>query len=94
MLMLLISSNGGQTVIVKGADHPRISNERDALQRYQTRTPIRPLLDEIFEPAKPCGIVLQYLDADALAASSKKKLTKPEIKEVAKMVSTGLDRIA
>jgi len=47
---------------------------------------MRPLLDEIIVPADPPGIVLQYLDDDLLHASTKEKLSRLEIKQVAKTI--------
>jgi hypothetical protein len=73
-------------VVVKGVRHSRIHNERDVVQRFQNRAPIRPLIDEIIEPADPPGIVLRRLDDDLLNASSTQTLTKSEIKDVAKSV--------
>jgi serine/threonine protein kinase len=71
--------------VVKGVRHPRIQNERDVLQRFQHRA-IRPLIDEIIEPTEPPGIVLRHLDSDLLSASLIKRLTRSEIKDVAKTV--------
>lgn len=80
----------GETVVIKGVRHSRIRNERNVLQKFQTRAPIRPLLDEILEPIDPPGIVLRYLDSDLLAASSEKVLNRSEIKYVAQIVLKAL----
>jgi hypothetical protein len=65
--------------------HWRLRNEADVLKRYQSETPfLRPLVDEIREPADPPSIVLRYLDSDVLTESNKKRLSRPEIKQVAR----------
>ncbi|KAI7784200.1 serine/threonine protein kinase [Diaporthe eres] len=47
--------------IVKGVqNHPRVANERDVLKVFTPRSKhIRPLLDEIVDPAEPTAIVLK-----------------------------------
>lgn len=77
-----------RTCIVKSIPkHWRLRNEADILKRYQDRSPfLRPLVDEIEEPSEPASIVLQYMDADLLNESNKTRLTRPEIKHVAKTV--------
>lgn len=71
--------------------HFRLHNERDVLKRFQGRTPaLRPLLDEIEDPAEPPAIVLKYLDDDVRKASRKHRLTRPEIKHVARNVLEAL----
>lgn len=73
--------------IVKSTNHFRIHNERDVLLRFQDKTPLlRPLLDEIQDPASPPAIVMKYLDDDILHASDKKRLTRAEVKHVAQRV--------
>ncbi|GJD04366.1 kinase [Colletotrichum higginsianum] len=71
--------------------HWRLRNEANVLRRYQSRTPfLRPLVDEIQESADPSSIVLRYLDSDMLAESNKKRLSRPEIKQVARCVLEAL----
>ncbi|RMZ83053.1 hypothetical protein DV738_g1432, partial [Chaetothyriales sp. CBS 135597] len=79
-------------VVVKSVEgHWRLHNERDILKRFQDRTPhLRPLLDEIEEPAEPPAIVLKHLDDDLTRASRKKPLTRQEIKYVARGVLEAL----
>lgn len=63
----------------------RLQNERDVLQSFQHRTPfLRPLVDEVLEPAEPPVIILKYLDDHLLNASASHRLTKREIKYVAR----------
>ncbi|RMD39624.1 hypothetical protein DV735_g5502, partial [Chaetothyriales sp. CBS 134920] len=73
-------------VVVKSVEgHWRLHNERDILKRFQRRTPnLRPLLDEIEDPAEPPAIVLKHLDDDLTRASRKQRLTRQEIKYVAR----------
>lgn len=78
-------------VIVKSVHHFRLQNERDVLNRFQSRTPfIRPLIDEIVDPADPPAIVLKYLDDHLLNASVSKRLTNQEIKYVARRILEAL----
>ncbi|KAJ0164685.1 hypothetical protein CTA2_455 [Colletotrichum tanaceti] len=71
--------------------HWRLQNEADILKRYQSKTPfLRPLIDEIQEPADPSSIVLRYLDSQMLAESNEKRLSRPEIKQVARCVLKAL----
>ncbi|OJJ71915.1 hypothetical protein ASPBRDRAFT_196048 [Aspergillus brasiliensis CBS 101740] len=79
-------------VVVKSVEgHWRLQNERDVLNRYQNRCPnLRPLLYEIHDPAEPPAIVLKYLDDDVTRASRKERLTRQEIKYVAKNVLEAL----
>lgn len=61
------------------------------MKRYQAKTAsLRPLLDEIQDPIEPTSIVLQYLDTELLKESRKERLTRPEIKQVAKGVLDAL----
>ncbi|ROW09276.1 hypothetical protein VPNG_05790 [Cytospora leucostoma] len=67
--------------------HWRLQNEATILGRYQDKTPfLRPLLDEIEEPPEPASIVLKYLDTDLLSESNKNRLSRSEIKQVARAV--------
>ena len=71
--------------------HFRLQNERDVLRRFQTRaSSLRPLLDEITDPADSPAIVLKYLDDDLLHASATRRLSGPEIKYVAGRVLEAL----
>jgi tRNA A-37 threonylcarbamoyl transferase component Bud32 len=74
---------------VKG--HPRVENERDVLRRFQNRTPfLRPLLDELIQPADPTAIVLRHLDDHLLNASIKQTLNRKELKFVSRRVLEAL----
>lgn len=81
-----------QRCIIKGiAGHWRLQNEADILKHYQNRTPhLRPLVDEILDPAEPPSIVLKYLDTDLLTESNNERLSRQEIKQVAKAVLEAL----
>jgi len=64
-----------------------LKNEAAILKSYQCRTPfIRPLIDEIEDPLDPPSIVLKYLDNDLLTESNSRRLSRPDIKYVAKAV--------
>jgi serine/threonine protein kinase len=91
-LAITNSNQQEKPVVVKSVEgHWRLHNERDILKRFQARTPtLRPLLDEIEDPAEPPAIVLKYLDDDITRASRKQRLTRQEIKYVAKNVLEAL----
>ncbi|KAK0655469.1 kinase-like domain-containing protein [Cercophora newfieldiana] len=84
----LARNRSGEKCIVKSIrGHWRLRNEADILKRYQPETPfLRPLVDDIHDPADPPSIVLRYLDSDVLTESNKKRLSRPEIKQVARCV--------
>ncbi|KAK4136882.1 kinase-like protein [Trichocladium antarcticum] len=88
----LARNRSDERCIVKSIrGHWRLRNEADVLTRYQAETPfLRPLVDEIREPADPPSIVLRYLDSDVLVESNKKRLSRPEIKQVARCVLEAL----
>lgn len=94
LLCLAITNSNQQEnpVVVKSVEgHWRLHNERDILKRFQGHTPtLRPLLDEIEDPAEPPAIILGYLDDDITRASRKQRLTRQEIKYVARMVLEAL----
>lgn len=83
-----LSNQQEQPVVIKSVDgHWRLQNERDILKRFQSRSAnLRPLLDEIEEPVKPPAIVLRHLDDDLTRAERKQRLTRQEIKFVARNV--------
>lgn len=88
---LFSRTENNQQVIVKSVPHFRLQNERDVLNRFQSRTPfIRPFIDEIVEPADPPAIVLKHLDDHLLNASVSKRLTNQEIKYVARRILEAL----
>ncbi|XXH02734.1 hypothetical protein Hte_009119 [Hypoxylon texense] len=79
-------------VIKSVIGHPRVGNERDVLQRFQSRSPcIRPLVDEIQDPLKPTTIVLKHLDSDLLEASVRKPLNRQEIKYASRRILEALN---
>ncbi|PYI29075.1 putative serine/threonine protein kinase [Aspergillus indologenus CBS 114.80] len=81
-----------QPVIVKSVRHFRLQNERDVLKRFQQYTPfLRPLVDQIVEPSDPPAIVLKYLDDNLLNASASSRLTKGEVRYVARGILEALD---
>jgi len=59
--------------------------------QYQVRSRFFcPFEDEIGEPEDPLSIVLKYLDSDLRTESDRHRLTRPEIKQVAKYVLEAL----
>jgi serine/threonine protein kinase len=78
-------------VIIKTARHFRISNERDILRKFQSKTPhLRPLVDDIIEPQDPPAIVLKHLEDDLQTASAAKKLSGKDIKYISRRVLQAL----
>lgn len=51
---------------------------------------LHPIMDEVISPADPPSIVLRHLDSELLAESRKKRLTRPEIKQVARCILEAL----
>ena len=90
--MLSISNQQNNPVVIKSVQgHWRLHNERDILKRFQSRAPtLRPLLDEIEDPAEPPAIVLKYFDDDVTRASRKQSLNRQEIKSVGRNVLEAL----
>ncbi|KAJ5921055.1 hypothetical protein N7466_009381 [Penicillium verhagenii] len=80
-----------QRFVAKNVRHFRLQNERDTLLRFQSRTPhIRPLIDEVEDSSAPPTLILKYLDDDVLHVSNSKRLTRPEVKYVAKKILEAL----
>lgn len=48
------------------------------------------MIDQVLEPADPPSIILRYLDSELLTESKKKRLTRPEIKQVANSILEAL----
>ncbi|GAB1312492.1 hypothetical protein MFIFM68171_02702 [Madurella fahalii] len=91
-VFIATSQNSEKCIVKSIRGHWRLQNEANILKRYQAKTPfLRPLVDEIEEPSEPPSIVLKHLDSDLLTASNKKRLSRPEIKQVAKCVLQALD---
>ncbi|KAJ8069391.1 hypothetical protein OCU04_003045 [Sclerotinia nivalis] len=90
--VFLTHDSRAQNVIIKSIrGHWRLKNEADILKCFQAKTSsLRPLIDEIVEPADPPTIVLKYLDNDLLSESYKKKLTRSELKFIARRVLQAL----
>ncbi|KAK1948666.1 serine/threonine protein kinase [Colletotrichum sublineola] len=66
-------------------------NEASILRKYQAKSPLfRPLEDAIVYPPNPPSIVLKYLDSDLRAESDRERLSRSDIKKVAKAVLEAL----
>lgn len=71
--------------------HWRLQNEAAVLKQYQAQSQyLRPLEDEIDEPEDPPSIVLKYLDSDLRTESDRQRLTRREVKQVAKCILEAL----
>ncbi|KAI1881863.1 hypothetical protein JX265_000689 [Neoarthrinium moseri] len=82
------ADNGG---VYLSLGHWRLENEVAVLKRYQSESPLfRPLIDEIVEPNDPPSILLAYRDSDLLEESNRKRLSRLEIKQVARKVLSAL----
>jgi serine/threonine protein kinase len=88
----LAQNQESENCIVKSIrGHWRLQNEAKILELYQSKTPyIRPIIDKIIDPTDPPAIVLRYLDSQLLTESRKQRLTRPEIKQVAKCILKAL----
>lgn len=81
-------------VVKSVSGHPRVENERDVLQLFQARsTHIRPLIDEVQDPAKPTTIIPKHLMEDLLDASVEKPLSRKEIKYVSRGILEALNTL-
>ncbi|KAI1746927.1 STE/STE20 protein kinase [Xylaria castorea] len=91
-IIWLARNQKNEPVIVKAVSgHPRVENERDVLKRFQSRSPyLRPMIDEIQDPAEPTTIVLRHLETDLLEASIQQHLNRKEIKYVSRRVLEAL----
>ncbi|KAJ9237220.1 hypothetical protein DTO166G5_3616 [Paecilomyces variotii] len=90
----LATRENQEKFVAKSVSHFRLQNERNILLRFQDRTTsIRPLLDEVEEPSVAHALILRHLDDDALHASNKQRLTRPEVKYVAKKVLEALSTL-
>lgn len=68
-----------------------MANERDVLKVFAPRSKyIRPLLDEIVDPAKPTTIVLSHLQSTLLQVSAQQKLNRTELKFICRGVLEAL----
>ncbi|KAK2051138.1 serine/threonine protein kinase [Colletotrichum caudatum] len=86
------TNKSGRKCIVKSIQgHWHLKNEVFVLCKYQAISPLFCLLeDKIMEPPDPPFIILQYLNSDLSAKSKRQKLSRPDIKKVAKSVLEAL----
>lgn len=93
MCASLIVSSGARCsrdFIVKTAPPSRLKTERNMLQHFRGHPHIRQLVDEVAEPP---ALVLEHLDDSLLAVSNSSRLTRPELKFVARSVLEALQTI-
>jgi casein kinase II subunit alpha len=69
--------------VLKTAPVFRLRREQNILERFQNHPTIRQLIDYIEDP--PC-LVLEHLESDGLQCSGEAKLSRPDIKLIAKSV--------
>lgn len=56
-------SSQEQVVIKAVPNHYRVQHERDLLRQFEGKVPhLRPIVDEIRDPAEPLAIALRHLD--------------------------------
>lgn len=85
------NESGGKCIVKSIRGHWRLENEVSILRKYQATSPLfRPLEDEIVDLADPPSIVLKYLNSDLRAESNQQRLSRPDIKKVAKCVLEAL----
>ncbi|EFQ36556.1 serine/threonine protein kinase [Colletotrichum graminicola] len=83
--------NKSKCIVKSIRGHWRLQNEANVLERYQSKTPfLRPIIDKVIEPTDPPSIILRHLDSELLTESKKKRLTRPEIKQVARCILEAL----
>ncbi|KDN70502.1 putative serine/threonine protein kinase [Colletotrichum sublineola] len=83
--------NQSKCIVKSVRGHWRLQNEANVLQSYQLKTPfLRPIVDEVISPIDPPSIILRHLDSELLTESKKKRLTRPEIKQVARCILEAL----
>jgi hypothetical protein len=78
-------------VIKAVSNHYRVQHERDLLRQFEGKVPhLRPIIDEIRDPAEPLAIALRQLDDDLYSASKQKMLNRKELKYVSKRILESL----
>ncbi|KAK1579442.1 serine/threonine protein kinase [Colletotrichum navitas] len=88
---LILDQNESKCIVKSVRGHWRLQNEANVLERYQSKTPfLRPIIDEIIRPTDPPSLILRHLDSELLTESKKKRLTRPEIKQVAQCILKAL----
>ncbi|KAH6720370.1 putative serine/threonine protein kinase [Leptodontidium sp. MPI-SDFR-AT-0119] len=84
-------SSQEQVVIKAVPNHYRVQHERDLLRQFEGKVPhLRPIIDEIRDPAEPLAIALRHLDDDLYNASKQKMLNRKELKYVSKRILESL----
>lgn len=73
------------------SNHHRVRHERDLLRKFEEKVPnLRPIIDEIRDPAEPLVIALNHLDDDLYNASKQKMLNRRELRYVSKRILEAL----
>jgi serine/threonine protein kinase len=74
--------------VVKSAPANRLRQEHELLQKFPNHPSIRQLIDYVEE--EPPSLILEHLECDSLQASREEKLSRPDIKFIAKNVLEAL----
>lgn len=77
-------------VVLKCAPENGLQREKAILQQYRGNANIRQLIDHSDQP--PC-LVLEHLESEALKASSKAKLSRPDITFTAHSILSALESL-
>ncbi|WPG97786.1 Hypothetical protein R9X50_00056700 [Acrodontium crateriforme] len=84
------STPAQKQVVLKCAPETRLQREKDILQEFAGNAFIRQLIDCGKET--PC-LVLEHLESDALTCSSKERMSKQDIKLIARSILSALDSL-
>lgn len=86
-----LSSNAAQKLVVlKCASDVRLQREREILQQFAGNAHIRQLVDWSKEPTL---LVLEHLETDALRYSSEAKISRQNIKLIARSILSALESL-
>lgn len=84
------SATARDQVVLKCAPEIRIHREREILQQFEGHSCLRNFIDHGKEPP---FLALEYLELDALKASGQAKLSRQDIKFIARSVLTALESL-
>lgn len=77
--------------MLKCAPEMRIQREKEILQQFEGHSCLRSFIDHGKEPSP--FLALEYLELDALKASGRAKLSRQDIKFIARSVLTALESL-
>lgn len=76
--------------MLKGAPENRLQREKKILQKFAGKECIRQLIDHGEET--PC-LVLEHLESDALISSGRERVSRQDIKLIARSILTALESL-